>query len=451
MQFEQCGGEGFSAESWGGERAACDDFLPLLRAKIHDTKLQSDCGPRDPAMHPRTQTCVQKRSFRRAYAHAVKYGSTWYRGRCLVPADFPSHMQMPPDSPPSRPPKQVAPRAFAPKHRLQLGHVNVGGLSKEKLQEIQLWAVHSEIDVLLLSETRWSFLSDWKDQNWYFLHTGTTDRADGLLFLVRRRVCAPTQIKFLEVMSGRIGHLRIQFQHRAIDILGCYQFAQNGTSQRMAQRKVFWDSLHAYVHKIPNRNMMVVLGDFNCSLRAHAGTVGTSKFCWNNSLCSGPQHSDMDKLQDILTFYQLVAVNCWNAKHPPSFVNGLTASRIDHILLRHADVDGLALQVKHVPDAPFLPLAGAHHIPMLCAVPKVQHRRIRGCMPPVCTFAQRMHCRAAYQQNLEAWVGFQESFHQHFPNVIHQSPDDFQYIDHIHDTIMPTFQHFFHLNHNTMP
>ena len=75
---------------------------------------------------------------------------------------------------------------------------------------------------------------------WHHVHTGSNqDRSDGILFLIRRSWCSPDQIGFAEVLAGRIGHLRIHFRQRSLDILGCYQYADDHTSQRQDKRHEF--------------------------------------------------------------------------------------------------------------------------------------------------------------------------------------------------------------------
>jgi hypothetical protein len=184
------GGEGCLGESWTKTRAAfhAPALEQLMMAKAHDTALQAGHDPWDCRQPMRSLTCVQKRSYKRAYRRSLRNGSAWYRGRCLLLEQFPSCLDnMPrPAAPRDRQQKCKAPH-FAPRHRLQVGHINVGGLAKERLQEIQLWAVDNELDIMILSETRWSFNSEWENPTWYLIHTGTPkDRSDGLLFLIRK-------------------------------------------------------------------------------------------------------------------------------------------------------------------------------------------------------------------------------------------------------------------------
>lgn len=96
-------------------------------------------------------------------------------------------------------PKQPASftQRFAPRHRLQVGHVNVGGLSQHRLTEVKAWAQAVETDVLILTETRWSFESEWQDRDWFHIHTRTSDdRANGILFLIRTSVCQANDLGF---------------------------------------------------------------------------------------------------------------------------------------------------------------------------------------------------------------------------------------------------------------
>lgn len=177
-----------------------------------------------------------------------------------------------------------SPQAWSkPQHR---------GLSQDRLLEIQLWSTDLELDIMVLTETRWSFEAEWQANGWYHIHTGTShDRADGVLFLVRGTLCSPDQIGFAAVQPGRIGHLRIHFQHRSLDILGCYQVVDDHSSQKRSLRHDFWTCLEQHTELIPNRNDSVLLvGDFNCSLEQHSPYVGTLQYTWQGCKRVGSTH-----------------------------------------------------------------------------------------------------------------------------------------------------------------
>ena len=86
-----------------------------------------------------------------------------------------------------------------PLHRFNILQVNVGGLSKMRLQEIQHWALQKEADIVILTETRWSFSTDWSTDSWHCIHSGTQqDKSDGILIMIRPQACSPTQLGIAE-------------------------------------------------------------------------------------------------------------------------------------------------------------------------------------------------------------------------------------------------------------
>ena len=178
------GGEGCGFQPWESTEATFDDkaLQQLLGAKIHGQPPTMGSGP---VNHPSTMqnmTAIQKRSFKRAYARSLRDGVAWYKGHCMQPTDFPANMPKPRQPCPSRrtgvPPSPSAPNSRT--HRLNIVQFNVGGLSSYKLEEIKEWGLHIKADLIVLLESRWSFTSQWSDQHWHALHSGTSeDAADG--------------------------------------------------------------------------------------------------------------------------------------------------------------------------------------------------------------------------------------------------------------------------------
>ena len=65
-------------------------FIANCDAKPHVTRPEAS---RHASSWHAAPSKVVKRSFKRAYKRAVALGTTWYRGRCYAPADFPKSMQ----------------------------------------------------------------------------------------------------------------------------------------------------------------------------------------------------------------------------------------------------------------------------------------------------------------------------------------------------------------------
>lgn len=110
---------------------------------------------------------------------------------------------------------------------------------------------------------------------------------------------------------------------------------------------------------MPHRNSFLLCGDLNCSLKGDGVHVGTDLFTWQHHQHVGPLHRDMHCLHRILLTHDLIAFNTWNARHPPTYTNGLSASRIDHFLMRRYECDAFATDVKFFKVLFFAPDRGA--------------------------------------------------------------------------------------------
>ena len=184
--------------------------------------------------------------------------------------------------------------------------------------------------MLILLETRWSFNSEWSDACWHHIHMGTADdRADGIMILLRRTVCPAPRIGIAHVLPGRLIHLRLHFRDRAVDLLCCYQYADDRTAMRKTQRAQFWNSLDKHLSQLPRRNQLLIAGDFNCSLHQDGRHVGTTHCTWHGQHHSGPDYGDRSSFQQLLRKFDLTALNTWKASDPPTYESSHAASRID--------------------------------------------------------------------------------------------------------------------------
>ena len=263
------GGEGYGFQPWESIEAKFDEqsLQRLLGAKIHGQPPTMGSGP---VNHPSTMqnmTAIQKRSFKRAYARSLRDGVAWYKGHCMSPADFPATMPKPRQPCPSRragvPPQPHVPNSRT--HRLNIVQFNVGGLSSYKLEEIKQWGLHIKADLIVLLESRWSFTSKWSDPNWHALHSGTSeDAADGVLVLFNARSIQASQIGSIDLLPGRLVHVRVHYRQRACDLICRYNFMDDRSTKRQNLRQTFWAALDQCISSIPNRNSLLIAGDMNC-------------------------------------------------------------------------------------------------------------------------------------------------------------------------------------------
>ncbi|CAL1156661.1 unnamed protein product [Cladocopium goreaui] len=359
----------------------------LLMNTIPDVKPHGPrpplCGTAPDALCPKKASPVVKRSLHRAQKRAFSHGMTWYKGRCLTPNDF-IKMGMAPLSHAGTvgKPKDIRTchSSNKPKRRLTCFHWNGGGLASHTLDEIKNWLSLQQIDIAVLTETRWSFQSSWSDHTWHHVHSADTEhRGSGVLILISKSLCSDRDIRWNEIIPGRILHIRLMHGLRNIDILGCYQHVFRKDPDQLKRREQFWSKLEKQLSLLPSRNTVAVLGDFNCSLQASGGICGTGQYQWNQSLQSGACHSDSNRFMQVLRAGGLVALNTWDHKLGPTYIHQHSSSRIDYACTRSQFADGQAKDVHYLWTAPFLSPGHQGHVPIVCTLARYwippQHSR----------------------------------------------------------------------------
>lgn len=243
-------------------------FLQKTDVKQHGTQPTMRDGAQHVLNHSASK--IVKRSLKRAQRRAQTNGFAWYKGRCMLPADFAKMgMQPVPETPPGTTADVTAcHQRHAPRRRLTCLAWNSGGLSAPRLDEVKAWLTMQQIQLAVISETRWSFQTEWSDSNWHHVHSADPNsRGSGVLILISRRFCDASQIRWTEPVPGRLLHVRILMTTRNFDVLGCYQHVHTGTKRCFAPREAFWKALEQQLLTIPNRNTLVALGDLTAASR----------------------------------------------------------------------------------------------------------------------------------------------------------------------------------------
>lgn len=154
-------------------------------------------------------------------------------------------------------------------------------MSSAKYHELLCWLHQQRIDVAIISETHWAYTSEWTTPHWNAIHSGKDssqkDKASGLLLLIASRLCRPEQIVWKEIEPGRLLFCRLHLQPRPVDIIGIYQHPWNSSIVQKSRRKQLWTSFGRTLQELPNRNVLCVMGDFNCSLPFIPSLVGQAR------------------------------------------------------------------------------------------------------------------------------------------------------------------------------
>ena len=363
-------GEGFSS-SMGADGGFAIGLQPSFSLDI-DPKLH---GPRP---MPK-QSAVQKRSYYRACRRAVLNGCAWYNGRCIPLREFPMTListvtsNMVHASPTAAPVRSHVRGRSRPQQCIQAFLWNSNGLGATRYQELRAWLDNTDCNVVIVPETKWRFENQWEDEHWCFMHSGDPAGAlnsSGVLVIVSKTLCRPDNLLWTSVIPGRLMHVRLLGHSRNVDIVACYQAHEAGCNVNVATltvRSQVFQQLDQLLLSLPQRNLLLVAGDFNCSLRDVPGCCGTQAFRWNGQLCDNVAHSDSSQFEQLLWNHQLVALNTWDGTAGPTFVHTQYNRRIDFFLCRKSSVDQHALNIKQLWDFPMLPLS-EYHVPMICSL-----------------------------------------------------------------------------------
>ena len=356
----------------GGE--GCDTSMGVVRAEqlFHDmdpwlSAKQHGMEPRQISESYQTSRsrAVCKRSYIRARNRASLHGHTWYRGKLCTASQLGVQIQDPPCIPKSKnvlPPKQIHRR------RLTCFSWNCNGLPPEDWDFLTQWLRNQSVDILLLQETHWRFTRDWPTDHYLAVHSGTTGGKAGLLCLVSKRICNTSNLSWCEHVPGRILQLRLHGAHRSIDILNIYQYTC--IPKHMDQRIQIWHQLFSILTILPQRNTLIMAGDFNCSADQRSNAIGYPTFQTPDGRSHGPRHTDAHHWKQLLTQFDIVALNTWNAGDGATYEFGNHLSRIDYICTRRSHADSMAKDVKLLRDFTLVPLTGAFHVPLMTTIRK---------------------------------------------------------------------------------
>ena len=243
---------------------------------------------------------------------------------------------------------------------------NSGGLAQATWDMFQQWADNQSLDFITLQETHWQFTSEWSQSQYHCIHSGYSSRQAGILCMISKRVCQAHQLSWTEIEPGRLVHIRIHGKTRSVDFIAIYQHVFS--TDRLIQRQRLLDKLNDVLSKLPQRNLLVLLGDFNTSLMTRSKVVGTGTFMHNGKKLTGTTHTDSQDLHDLLRQHSLLALNTWMTDNSATFTHGNVSSRLDFVCCRQVHADHTAKRVQTLHDFCMRSATGAHHTPLLVSV-----------------------------------------------------------------------------------
>ena len=298
-----------------------------------------------------------KRAFQRALRRAQLHGTTMYRGRCRTlqelggrPGAVFTSKGLPGSSTaaPSRSP-------YA-KHgpRLTVLTLNVGGLSQDAWDEVQIW-IHDQCtqDIILLQETHWSHSNMFFLPRYIVIHSGTAGhRHQGCAILLSKQRFTPSGVRWAPIVPGHLLHARASLGTKPVDVVCLYQhcWSHNGDTASLLQRRErLWVQLDKLLGGVPRRNVLVLGGDFNVGGRMDGQVFGPG----TKSARAPPP--DQPLFQSLLQTHSLQAINTWKSGlRAFTFQNGETFTQIDFLIGRARQVDDMARGAESDHNCPVL-------------------------------------------------------------------------------------------------
>ena len=154
----------------------------------------------------------RKKSYIRALKRAHLHGHTWYRGQLLTAAMMgieDTSQLMPTKTSSSSLAPNIHPPAKVRKNRLTGFCWNICSLSNYKFDILRQWMLSQHLDIMILQDTRWGFSGDWSDNNYAYIHSGSTGKTGGTMTIIKKGFCNIDMISWRAVVPGRLLHVRL--------------------------------------------------------------------------------------------------------------------------------------------------------------------------------------------------------------------------------------------------
>ena len=267
-----------------------------------------------------------KKSHQRAIHQAEVNGTAVYKGRTMSLKALGGRSHIP-----NTRTQPLASSRQRDTHSIKYLCWNTGGLTSGVWEELlsQLASPqYAEVSLVILQETHWRGDSQFTRDCWHVISSGSNgEKGAGVAIMVRKTLCQAQSLRYTEVQPGRVLHVRVAGETVSLDVISLYQFVWRSTistEANKAQRQKLIDQLAKHLSHLPNRNTLLIAGDFNPPLVSDKRHVGPGAV-------RGPRLKlrSVRPLQNLLEEHQLTALNTWATDKPATHFQGNSVSQID--------------------------------------------------------------------------------------------------------------------------
>ncbi|CAE7239713.1 TRPT1 [Symbiodinium natans] len=211
-------------------------------------------------------------------------------------------------------------------------------------QELMSWLSEKpdDFDIVFVQETHWKQegCRTFSSGPWFVVSSGATgkDKCSGVATLIHQNICKQDNVSYRVIRQGRVLSVRLHHQQNGSDLLNVYQHVWRTNidkAENLKARASIWDAIRSSIMKSPQRNDLIIAGDFNCSIKTSRGLIGSAV------VAKVEGSPDEDDFLGILQDFGLTLLNTWNC----------TPAHTQCIQDSIAQADDRAKKLKHLIDA----------------------------------------------------------------------------------------------------
>ena len=215
---------------------------------------------------------------------------------------------------------------FNTRNQIKISTWNVRSLyQKGKLENVKLEMGRLKVQILGLSETRWTKSGSFRTEDYTMYYSGGDEHERGVGILLNKKV-ANSVVGFW-LVSDRIAIVKLKAKPFNINVIQVYAPTSASTEEELEE---FYEELDKCKKECKDHEVNIVMGDLNATVgrERHTEIVGSEGL--------GKMNGRGENLMEWCEQNDQIIMNTWFTKHPRKLwtwksPGGITRNQIDYI------------------------------------------------------------------------------------------------------------------------